>query len=239
MSLAAVPAYFLARRVVGKWPALLAALLAVAVPSMVYTATVMTENAYYPLFLLAALTLVWLLERPSVARYVAFFVALGLAYLTRSQAIVIAAAAVSAPVLLGLFRPGALRATVWAYRWLYAIFAARSAARRGRPGRPRPAAQLPARRLLRGRSGALRPRDAPSTSSSTTWPSSTSISASSPSPPQSSSRRAPARSTPRCRSSSRSRSRCSRGRSSWSAPSPRGSQTGSRSATRSLSPRCS
>ena len=65
MSLAAVPAYLIARRVVGKWLALLAALLAVAVPSMVYTATVMTENAYYPVFLLAALALVALLERPS------------------------------------------------------------------------------------------------------------------------------------------------------------------------------
>ena len=65
MSLAAVPAYLLARRVVGQWPALLAALLTVAVPSMVYTATVMTENAYYPVFLLAALVLVLLLERPS------------------------------------------------------------------------------------------------------------------------------------------------------------------------------
>ena len=124
MSLVAVPAYFLARRVVGQWQALLAALLAVAVPSMVYTATVMTENAYYPLFLLAALTLVWLLERPGAARYAVFFVALGLAYLTRAQAIVIAAAAVTAPGVLALFRPGAMRATLWGYRWLYATFAA-------------------------------------------------------------------------------------------------------------------
>ena len=65
------PAYLIARRVVGKWLALLAALLAVAVPSMVYTATVMTENAYYPVFLLAALALVALLERPSPRNHVA------------------------------------------------------------------------------------------------------------------------------------------------------------------------
>ena len=122
MSLAAVPAYLLARRVVGQWSALLAALLAVAVPSMVYTATVMTENAYYPVFLLAALTLVIVLERPSPARYAGFFAALALAYLTRSQGVVLAAAAVTAPVLLGLFRPKALRATVWAYRWMYGVF---------------------------------------------------------------------------------------------------------------------
>ena len=124
MSLAAVPAYLLARRVVGQWSALLAAVLTVAVPSMVYTATVMTENVYYPVFLLAALTLVLLLERPSWGRHGAFLVALALAYLTRSQAVVVAAAALTAPVLLAVFRPGAFRATVWAYRRLYAIFAA-------------------------------------------------------------------------------------------------------------------
>ncbi len=65
MSLAAVPAYLLARRVVGQPLALLAAVLAVAVPSMVYTATVMTENAFYPVFLLAALAARALLERPT------------------------------------------------------------------------------------------------------------------------------------------------------------------------------
>src|SRR4030095_16135163 len=52
MSLAAVPAFFLARRVVGTGLALLAAVLAVALPSLAYTGSVMTENAFYPLFLL-------------------------------------------------------------------------------------------------------------------------------------------------------------------------------------------
>ena len=81
-------------------------------------------SAYYPIFLLAALTLVTLLERPSAGRYVAFFVVLGLAYLTRSQAVVVAAAALTAPLLLGLFRRGALRASLWSYRVLYAVFGA-------------------------------------------------------------------------------------------------------------------
>ena len=48
MSLAAVPAYLLARRVLPAGFSLFAALLAVRVPSMVYTGTVMTENAFYP-----------------------------------------------------------------------------------------------------------------------------------------------------------------------------------------------
>ncbi len=122
MSLAAVPTYFLARRVVGQWAALLAALLAVTVPSMVYTATVMTENVYYPVLLLAALALVALCERPTLRSHVAFFAALAFAYLTRSQAIVVAAAALTAPVFLGLFRRGAMRATLWSFRWLYAVF---------------------------------------------------------------------------------------------------------------------
>ena len=68
MSLAAVPAYFLARRVVGDGYSLLAALLAVALPSLAYTGTVMTENLFYPLFLAFSLVLVLVLERPSGLR---------------------------------------------------------------------------------------------------------------------------------------------------------------------------
>ena len=123
MSLAAVPAYLLARRVAGQGLALAAAVLAVAVPSMIYTATVMTENAFYPLFLLATLALVALLERPSAKRYVAFFAALALAYLTRTQAVVIAAAALTAPILIALWTPRAMRATLRSYALLYALFA--------------------------------------------------------------------------------------------------------------------
>ena len=122
MSLAAVPAYFLARRVVGKGLALAAAVLTVAVPSMVYTAVVMTENAFYPIFLLAALALVTLLERPTALRYVLFSGALALAYLTRSQAVVIAAAAATAPFLLALWTPRATWATLRSYLWLYVVF---------------------------------------------------------------------------------------------------------------------
>ena len=68
MSLAAVPAWLLARRVTGRWLALLAAAVAVAVPSMAYTATIVTENLFYPLALTFAWALVRVLERPSWAR---------------------------------------------------------------------------------------------------------------------------------------------------------------------------
>ena len=65
--------------------ALLAALLTVAVPSMVYTGTVMTENVFYGLFLVVTLAFVAMLERPTPARQVALLVLVVVAYLTRAQ----------------------------------------------------------------------------------------------------------------------------------------------------------
>ena len=58
VSLAAVPAYFLARRVLPVGLSLFAALLAVALPSLLYAGEVMTENAFYPIFLAVVLVFV-------------------------------------------------------------------------------------------------------------------------------------------------------------------------------------
>ena len=104
MSLAAVPAYFLARKVVRPGYALFVAVLTVAVPSMVYTGTLMTENAFYPLFLCCALALVAVLERPSPGRLAVLAAVSLLAFLTRAQAVAIAPAIVTAPLLLGRAR---------------------------------------------------------------------------------------------------------------------------------------
>ena len=52
MSLAAIPAYFLARRLLPARLSLVVAALTVTVPSMLYTGELMTENAFYPIFLL-------------------------------------------------------------------------------------------------------------------------------------------------------------------------------------------
>jgi hypothetical protein len=104
MSLAAVPAWLIARRVAGRWLSLLAAVIAVAVPSMAYTATVVTENLFYPVALLFAWTLVLVLERPSAWRVAALVVALAASVATRSQAIGFAGAIVLAPFLLALLR---------------------------------------------------------------------------------------------------------------------------------------
>lgn len=123
MSLAAVPAYFLARRVASQGLALLAALLAVAIPSLAYTGTVMTESAFYPLFLLYALVLVLVLEQPSALRVVLLLVLLALAYSTRVQAVALAPAALLAPFLLAIFGRRSVGSTLSRFRWLYGIVA--------------------------------------------------------------------------------------------------------------------
>ena len=63
--------------------------LAVAVPSMMYTGTLMTETVFYPIFVCVALALVLALERPTLTRQVVLLAACLLAFLTRSQAIVL------------------------------------------------------------------------------------------------------------------------------------------------------
>ena len=123
-SLAAVPAYFLARRVVGERLALLAALLAVAVPSAAYTGTVMTENVFYPLFLLTALVLVLVLERPTGLRVALLVALLALAYATRVQAVALAPAILLAPLVLAVFERRGPRSLLRQYRLLYGTFAA-------------------------------------------------------------------------------------------------------------------
>ena len=101
MSLAAVPAYFLARRVLSQWLSLAAALLAVAVPSMVYTGTLMTENAFYPIFVAAALVLVLMLEKPTWQRQLLVLGIALVAFATRAQAVALFPAILTAPLLLG------------------------------------------------------------------------------------------------------------------------------------------
>src|SRR4051812_19908396 len=99
MSLAVIPAYLIARRMLSKQLAFAAAVLAVAIPSMVYTATLMTENAFYPIFLFAVYVLVLWLEKPSVTTTLWVVALIGLAYLTRAQALSFGPAVLTAPLL--------------------------------------------------------------------------------------------------------------------------------------------
>jgi glycosyltransferase involved in cell wall biosynthesis len=123
MSLAAIPVYFLARRVVAPIPSLLAALLAVAVPSLMYTGTLMTETVFYPLFVCVALGLVLALERPTIQRQLVLLALCLLAFLTRSQAIVLIPAVATAPLLLTWLERRRLRLLA-DFRVLYGALAA-------------------------------------------------------------------------------------------------------------------
>jgi glycosyltransferase involved in cell wall biosynthesis len=124
MSLTAIPAYFLARRVLTPRWSLLAALLAVAVPSMMYTGTLMTETAFYPIFVGVALTLVLALERPTLTRQAVLLAACLLAFLTRSQAIVLIPAVATAPLVLAWLDRRRLIRVMRDFRAMYGALAA-------------------------------------------------------------------------------------------------------------------
>jgi hypothetical protein len=99
MSLTAVPAYLIARRVVSVRGALAVAVLTVAVPSTFYAGTIMTENAFYPIFVCLALTLVVALDRPGVLTVLLFLGVLLIAFETRAQAVAVLPAALTAPLI--------------------------------------------------------------------------------------------------------------------------------------------
>ena len=156
MSLAAVPAWLITRRVAGRWLSLLAAVIAVAVPSMAYTATVVTENLFYPVALLFAWTLVLVLERPSAGRILALVAALAASVATRSQAIGFVGAVLLAPFLLALLRRD--RSVLRRFAPLLGgIVVLGVLARRGAAG-ARAVALRPARCVQRRRGGRLRRR---------------------------------------------------------------------------------
>lgn len=98
MSLAAVPTYFLARRLLSSSWSLVAAGLALVVPSTVYAGTIMTESAFYPLFVASSLGILAALERPSARRQLGALGLIALTFLTRPQAISLVAAFVTAIV---------------------------------------------------------------------------------------------------------------------------------------------
>ncbi len=101
-SLTAVPVYAIAARVLQPRHALLAAGLAIVVPSCVLTSAIMTENAFYPLFVTSALLMLRALERPSVARQLLVAASVGAAFLVRAQAVVLLPSYLLAAVLLAL-----------------------------------------------------------------------------------------------------------------------------------------
>ena len=106
MSAAAVPIYWLARRIgVPTWQALCCGALTVAVPSLVLSSAMTADATAYPLALGALAVGVAALERPSRANQVGFIALAGLASLARIQYIIIPVAFVIAAAMLEGRRP--------------------------------------------------------------------------------------------------------------------------------------
>ena len=99
MSLAAIPYYLWARRLVPRAHALVALVLFLLLPAFVYTNEVMTENAAFPAILLALFATASMLERPTALRQLLAVAAIGLAYATRLQALVLVPALPTAILL--------------------------------------------------------------------------------------------------------------------------------------------
>lgn len=99
MSLAAVPAYFLARRFASSGYSLVVAALSIAVPSMLYTGVLMTEVALYPAFVLALLAIVVAIERPTTTTQLLAFGAIALACAVKLVSLVLLASFVAAILL--------------------------------------------------------------------------------------------------------------------------------------------
>ncbi len=102
MSLTAIPAYLIARILMGRRWSLVAAALAVAIPAMTYSSVVMTESAFYPLYALAAMIVLYALRRGGVVLQVLVFVSALVCFETRPQGAVIVPAFALAIVLLAL-----------------------------------------------------------------------------------------------------------------------------------------
>ncbi len=101
-SLTAIPVYAIAARVLERRHALFAALLSVVVPSCLLTSAIMTENAFYPMFMLTALLMLRALERPSAARQLLVVASAAVTYLTRAQAVILLPSYLLAVILLAL-----------------------------------------------------------------------------------------------------------------------------------------
>lgn len=84
-ALTAIPVYLLARRLVTDWWAFLAAALAIAIPSSISVATVMTESLAFFTAAWALYAIMLALERPTILRQFAVLAAIAAAFATRPQ----------------------------------------------------------------------------------------------------------------------------------------------------------
>ena len=139
---AAIPAYLLARSVTGSRPAaIVAAAMTAFTPWLVLSATLLTENAAYPAFVWSVFLCYRTMAAPSVVDDLAASAGLAVAFLARTQMIVLALAfpvailAHEVAFAVGLSERGArvaaargaLRGSVGAHRLLVCLYAAAAA----------------------------------------------------------------------------------------------------------------
>ena len=90
----------------------------------------MTEAVFYPVFLVFVLALVRALERPTVTRQLGLAAALGLAFATRTQSIVLVGAVMCAVVIYGLAQ-ASIKSVVLAFVPTWVLYAMVGAAAGG------------------------------------------------------------------------------------------------------------
>ena len=102
MSLAAIPFWFWARRLMPPPHAFAALALFLLLPAFVYTSEIMTESLAFPAILVAFFVMALALERPTVVRQLLILAAVGFACLVRLQALVLLIGLPTAVLLKGL-----------------------------------------------------------------------------------------------------------------------------------------
>jgi hypothetical protein len=125
MTSACIPAYLLARRVTGlRWAGYLVAVLTAFMPWILYASMLMTEVVAYPVFVWALLAVQRTTTAPSWWRDVVAVLALALAYVARTELIVLVVVLPLAIVAYEVGRgPGGLRRAWRAHRMLVGLYA--------------------------------------------------------------------------------------------------------------------
>jgi hypothetical protein len=111
-SLAAIPAFFLARRLLGAGWSVAVAALTVAAPSAVYSGMILTEAAAYVTGTLALLALLQVVERPTARRQLFALGAVALAALARPQLVALGVALPAGLALRWRLLPRVSRPTI-------------------------------------------------------------------------------------------------------------------------------
>jgi hypothetical protein len=124
MSLAAIPVYLIARRLLlSREVSLVVAALAVAVPDLVYASMTLSEPVAYPLALASVAAALAALEQPRARTQLLFFALAGLTAFARVQFAVLPACYVVAVAVIAI-REGRIRRRLWEHRLALALVAA-------------------------------------------------------------------------------------------------------------------